>query len=257
MTKMDPVERLNQENKVKSGAGWFTIIGLLTLMNTFIALSGQDLGIKIGLGLTILTDAKGLMLYEQHGFVAKAGTFAVSFIAASIFFAIGVAASKRKVAMYVLGISLYAMDTLITVVTANFIAAGIHIVLLASLVIALKGCRKLNKIIELEDAMGDEGTDPLSQLFPHLDGKVGPQAGSEKKAEEIESLPLPTDSVEATHLETSPTEPADCIKDPFEEMALAMACSAVSEPAPPSEAAQHSAPQPTSSTSKLKVLYRD
>ena len=283
MKKMDPVERLNYENKVKSGAGWFTIIALLTLINTIITISGQDWGFAVGLGITIFTDLAGVALSEQFGILAKVGAVVFSLICAGTFFAVGVAASKRKVSMYVLGTLLYGIDTLITLVTVDPVAIGIHVVVLVLLVQSIVKCRKLNRIIAEEDAMEDDNN-PLLGLFPNLVNESATPEPAVTEEPEVPATPavqmndapppLPAGApaggaapvpaqpaIPESESEPEP-QPTPAVHAPTAEIAAAMASLAtpsgesVSEPVPPPPSAPPAAVE-TESTSRLKVLYRD
>ena len=120
-------EKLKIEKQFQSGADWFFWIAGLSLINSIILLAGSEWGFIIGLGITQIIDAIGLLIAEEIGIAGKIISFIFDIIAAGIFVLFGVFARKRYKWAFITGMALYAIDGLIFLLVQDFLSIGFHI----------------------------------------------------------------------------------------------------------------------------------
>jgi hypothetical protein len=90
----------------KSGSVFF-LIAVLSILNTVLAMSGAGIALALGLGITRKFDAE----LSQGGSIAS--VLAVNALVASVFVLIGVFARQGKSAAILIGLLLYAGDTVL------------------------------------------------------------------------------------------------------------------------------------------------
>jgi hypothetical protein len=108
------------------GAVAFYLVAALVFTGALLALSGREPGVVIGLGLTRFTDAAVADLAHAH---ALAGLVHALLVGA--FALVGTLARRGRFGAMVAGAGLYAVDGLIVLAAHDWIAVGIHTVLLA------------------------------------------------------------------------------------------------------------------------------
>ena len=102
-------DRQNLEKLFRSGANWFYWISGLSLINTFLFISGSDWGFIAGLAITMIIDGIASELPAVGIVIALVfdALFAGSFIAFGYF------AGKGHKWAFITGIVLYGLDTLL------------------------------------------------------------------------------------------------------------------------------------------------
>lgn len=141
-----------------AGANWFFWIAGLSLVNTAIAHSGGDRHFIVGLSITAIVDAIAVEIGKQNPDSVQAATImAVGF---SLFVALVVAifgwlSRKRIIALFGLGMGLYAIDGVIYAVLGDFMSAAFHGYALYSMFQGFKAFRVLGTL-EAELTNGDE-----------------------------------------------------------------------------------------------------
>ncbi len=94
------------EQRIKNGASWFFWIGVLSLINSFAALSGSAWRFFIGLGITQIIDA--VLANGSSG--GKAVAITLDVIAAGMLIVFGVLAGKRHSWAFLVGGILLVLD---------------------------------------------------------------------------------------------------------------------------------------------------
>jgi len=117
-------ERMKIESRARSGANWFFWIAALSVINSIMAMSGNDWGFIVGLGITQFIDAVGAELD------ASVITFVLSTSAAGTFVVFGVLANKRNSWAYVIGMVLYSLDGLLFLAVGDMLSVGFHVFVL-------------------------------------------------------------------------------------------------------------------------------
>jgi hypothetical protein len=90
----------------KTGNVFFLIAGL-SIVNTFLAMSGAGIALALGLGITRIVDAS----LGQGGSIAP--VLALNALVASVFVLIGIFARQGKGVAILIGLLLYASDTVL------------------------------------------------------------------------------------------------------------------------------------------------
>jgi hypothetical protein len=126
--------------QLKSGSSWFYWIAALSLINSFVAISGNEWRFIIGLGVTQILDAIGAQIGGAGKFVALALDFAVAGVL--VFF--GVFAGKRHLWAFIVGMVLIGLDGLVFLLGQNWLGVGFHVFVIFFLFRGVQACRALN-----------------------------------------------------------------------------------------------------------------
>ena len=133
-------EFLQLHRRIKSGGSWFYWIAGLSLINSFAALTGSARGFIVGLNLTQVIDQ--FVLGTSGG--TKTVALVLDALTAALFVLFGVFACKRHVWAFAVGMVLYGIDTLLTVMAGSWLGVAFHGWVLFSLFVGLKAALELN-----------------------------------------------------------------------------------------------------------------
>jgi len=138
-------------HKYKSGAGWFYWIAGLTLITSIITFAGGNWRFLISLGTTQIIDgiAAGLAA-ELGGSAPKIIALFLDMILTAVFVVFGVLANKRLLWAYILGMAIFVIDGLISLIMQDLIGVVAHVVVLVFMV---PGFLAGKKMLELEQEM--------------------------------------------------------------------------------------------------------
>jgi len=136
--------RLRLEAQFRNGANWFFWIAGMSLVNSLVGLFGGQWGFVIGLGVTQVIDA---VLTSGDGDVGSRliGPLLTAAVA-GVFIACGYFARQGKRSLFIAGIVLYVLDSLIFVVVRDVLAIAFHAFALYCLV---KGMRAKDQLDSL------------------------------------------------------------------------------------------------------------
>lgn len=115
------------EHRIANGANWFYWIAGLSAVNSVALLTGGDWSFIIGLGITQVIDA--IALGMEAGTTGKLVAVAFDLVILGIVVAFGVFGRKSKW-IYLVGMLLFALDTVIFVMVADWIGVGFHALVL-------------------------------------------------------------------------------------------------------------------------------
>ena len=133
------LERLRLDHRLNVGASWFFWIAGLTLISSMIAnLGNQSFGFIIGLGITQLADNLGNNVVVTLGF---------DLLLASLFFFLGRKARQTQGWAFILGIILYALDSLIFIAIQDYVGLIFHAFVLLGLLGGLQALNQMQSII--------------------------------------------------------------------------------------------------------------
>jgi hypothetical protein len=119
----DAVEqRLRAERVVKAGAGWFITVGVLSIINSVLAMSGAGFHFIFGLGVTELVDA----LAHQIGQTGFALDLVINGFVAGVFVLFWHFARKGQRWAFLVGMVLYALDALLMLYFRDILAVAFH-----------------------------------------------------------------------------------------------------------------------------------
>ena len=143
---MYEMEHADLEQRYKSGANWFYWIAGLTLVTSILSYSGADWRFLISLGTTQVIDA----LSVELGGSAQTIAMVLDVILAGIFVVFGVLANKKLLWAYILGMAVFVIDGLVSMLVQDWIGVIAHVVVLVFMVPGFLAGRKL---VEIEQAM--------------------------------------------------------------------------------------------------------
>jgi len=127
--------------RVKSGGSWYYWVAALSLVNSVVAFSGSGGGFVIGLSFTHLVDA---MLAADGGGSMKGIGLVIGVLAAGVFALFGYFACKRHVWAFIVGMLLYGLDTILTVLAEQWLGLAFHAWVLVSLFIGMRAAMQMN-----------------------------------------------------------------------------------------------------------------
>jgi hypothetical protein len=107
--------------RATAGAHWFYWIAALSVVNSVVAATGSTWGFMAGLGVTQLIDGLG----QAIGTWSKPITLVLDGMVASVFVALGWWAG-RKTAIYVTGMVLFALDSIVFALVGDWLGLGFH-----------------------------------------------------------------------------------------------------------------------------------
>jgi hypothetical protein len=142
MTSEDAVQRYQLEERCRSGARWFYWIAALSLITSLIALSGNEWGFIVSLGVTQLVDA----LANNAGGGAKIIALVFDLMAAGAFALVGYFASKRHAWLFVAGMVAYALDGLLFIIVQDWLAIAFHAFALYGIFGGYRACKTLQAL---------------------------------------------------------------------------------------------------------------
>lgn len=149
MTEQERIEtKLKLESQFKNGASWFYWIAALSFINTVVLLLFDGSWSFIsGLGITQVID--GFAYYVLIDFIGEQIIYyalIINLLIIGIFVALGIFANKKIKWVFILGMVLYSLDTLIFIFLTDFISIAFHIFALYSIYKGLKACSELTKL---------------------------------------------------------------------------------------------------------------
>jgi len=119
-------ERIKLEQQHQQGAGWFFWIAGLSLVNTFIILSGNEWSFIVGLGITQIFDAFAVELSAELGQAAMFVALFLDLTVAAVFVALGIFSRRGVQAVYWVGMILYALDGALFLLVQDWLSIGFH-----------------------------------------------------------------------------------------------------------------------------------
>lgn len=136
--------------RYKSGANWFYWIAGLTLVTSIISFAGGDWRFLISLGTTQVIDALASVWSAELGGAPKIIAVVLDLILTGVFVVFGVLASKKFLWAYILGMAVFVLDGLVSLMVQDLIGVVAHAVVLIFMVPGFMAGRKL---VELEQQM--------------------------------------------------------------------------------------------------------
>lgn len=108
------IDRRQDEMRAQSGARWFYLIAVLSLVTSVISLVGGGWAFFASLGITQIIDAVAVQLLAPRiGAGVKLVAFVLDLLAAGLFALMGYLANKRQTWAFLAGMVLYALDALV------------------------------------------------------------------------------------------------------------------------------------------------
>ena len=120
-------EQLKQKNLISGGASWFMWIGILSALNTIALIVHQNLQFLAGLGINyiILGMIEGIRRVAGANLIALGYT--LTLLVSGLFIFIWRKSKKENKAIYLTGLILYGLDTVIFIFTKEWFGLGFHV----------------------------------------------------------------------------------------------------------------------------------
>jgi hypothetical protein len=115
-------QKLRAERVVKVGASWFITVGVLSIINSVLSMSGTGFHFIFGLGVTELVDA----LAHQVGRSGFALDLVINGFVAGGFVLFWHFARKGQQWAFLVGMALYALDGLLMLYFRDILAVAFH-----------------------------------------------------------------------------------------------------------------------------------
>lgn len=158
---VDATEATDLEKRIKSGGSWLYWIAALTLINSIVVLAGSNWSFVLGLTVTQLIDGLVVALVPaEFSLVAKGIAAVVDLVAIGLVVFLGIMACQKRTWAFVVGVTLYGLDTLLTLLSFSIVSIGIHGWALFCLVLGMKAAQQWNKLGYGAQAAA---TDPLAE----------------------------------------------------------------------------------------------
>jgi hypothetical protein len=132
-------QKLRAERVVKAGASWFLMVGVLSLINSALSMSGSGIRFIFGLGIAQFVDA----LARQAGQSGFALSLIINGCAAGVFVLFWNFARKGEQWAFLIGMGLYAVDALVMLMSQDLLAVAFHGYALYRIYRGLNGIRVL------------------------------------------------------------------------------------------------------------------
>lgn len=142
-------QKLRLQNELKNGANWFYWIAGLSAINTAITLSGSTWSFIAGLGITQIFDA----VAHNMGGVGMVIALMLNAFVAAMFILFGVFANKRQKWAFLVGMSFYALDGLLWLLSGTILGLAFHAFALFQI---FRGMRAAGQLADVEKALAPE-----------------------------------------------------------------------------------------------------
>ena len=125
--------------ELKSGASWFYWIAGLSLVNSIMSFTGSGFGFALGLGFTRIIHRFAFGL----GSGARGVALVLDLMAAGVFILFGVFANKAQIWAFIIGMILFALDTVIVFTAQAWLSVALHVLALFFLFRGFQACRQV------------------------------------------------------------------------------------------------------------------
>ena len=148
---MYEMEHTDLATKYKSGANWFYWIAGLTIVTSIMSYTGANFRFLISLGTTQLIDALANAFSAELGGAPKIIALVLDLILTGVFVVFGVLANKKFLWAYILGMVVFTLDGVVSLLVQDWVGVIAHVVVLVFMVPGFMAGRKL---VEIEQMMG-------------------------------------------------------------------------------------------------------
>jgi hypothetical protein len=157
---MYEIENNDLAHRYRSGVSWFYWIAILSLITSIITFTGGSWRFLISLGTTQVVDGVAEVLSTEFGGAPKVMALVLDIILTAVFVVFGVLAGKKFLWAYILGMAVFFLDGLVSLLVQDWISVIAHGVVLVFMVPGFMAGRKL---VEIEQMMAESGARTESQ----------------------------------------------------------------------------------------------
>jgi len=135
-------EQTKQKNIVKGGVSWFLWIGILSVVNTLLLLTYQNLHFPVGLGISDAILGAAIGVKQAAGVDLMIVGYVLTFLVSGFFFWIWYKSKNNNRKFYLTGLIVYVIDTVLCavvfVISKSWIDLAFHLFVLARLYAGFK-----------------------------------------------------------------------------------------------------------------------
>lgn len=135
-------QKLRAERVVRSGASWFLIVAVLSIINSVLSMTGAPVRFIFGLGIAQFVDA----LANQAGQTGYALDLVINGFVAGILILFWNFARKGEQWAFIVGMLLYAADALVLLYFKDFLGVAFHAYALFRIYSGMAGIAALQKL---------------------------------------------------------------------------------------------------------------
>jgi len=146
----DNVRHAELTQSFKSGANWFYWIAGLTIVTSVIAFGGGGIRFLISLGITQIIDGVAQAISTEGGGAARVVALVLSLLISGVFIIFGWLANQKMLWAYIVGMVLFGLDGLLSLVAQDWIGVIAHGVVLFFL---FRGFQAGRDLVSMEKAM--------------------------------------------------------------------------------------------------------
>lgn len=160
MDEFEQVRYAEVAQRYKVGANWFYWIAGLTIITSVIAIAGGSWGFLISLGTTAVIDGIAKALSTELGSAPMIIAFVLDLIVTGVFVLFGYLSNQKHLWAYIVGMVVFLLDGLVSLVFQDLLGAGVHAVVLFFM---FRGYQAGRELVSLEQAMAAKVPDPAPQ----------------------------------------------------------------------------------------------
>jgi hypothetical protein len=149
----DQIKHTELTQRYRSGVNWFYWIAGLTIITSLITLFGGGIRFLISLGLTQFIDAVAAALARDFGGAVQFIALILDLVVTGIFVLFGYLAGKKLLWAYALGMGVFLLDGLLSLVLKDAIGVIAHAVVLFFL---FRGYQAGRELVSLEKMMSEQ-----------------------------------------------------------------------------------------------------
>jgi len=146
-------QRAALSQRYRNGANWFYWIAALSLLTSILTFSGANWRFFLSLGVTQLVDAIAIALSRDLGGATKVIAFVLDIFATGLFALLGYLASRRFLWAFVVGMVVFALDGLLSLLITDWVGVVVHGVVLFAMV---RGFMAGRELVALERAATEQ-----------------------------------------------------------------------------------------------------
>ena len=160
MDQIEYAQYTETTRRYKGGANWFYWIAGLTIVTSLITAFGGGWRFLLSLGTTQIIDAVAQGLSTELGSAPKVIAFVLDLLVTGTFVVLGYLASKKLLWAYILGMVVFLLDGLVTLIIQDWVGVIAHGVVLFFMFPGLQAGREL---LSLEKAIAEKAPETASQ----------------------------------------------------------------------------------------------
>ena len=160
MDEFEQAQYAEVAQRYKGGANWFYWIAGLTIVTSIIAIAGGGWRFLISLGTTQLIDGIAEVFSAELGSAPKVIAFVLDLIVTGVFVLFGYLANQKLLWAYMVGMVVFLLDGLVSLVVLDWIGVIAHVVVLFFM---FRGYQAGRELVSLEQAFAAKVPDPSPQ----------------------------------------------------------------------------------------------